>query len=209
MEPASSPAPVPGETAPTETSATAPSPARAAAATSPRLAAKEGRRPRDMVLSLLVLLVPVALLMTYYKVVLDGEKPHRVKAESLASTLSAAERVFPVAQAAGLSTDWYITSAHFRREEGGSTLRLGYVDPAEKPILMVQSNITATTLVPAEVGAQGERIGAYRTDRRTWMRYTGRPGEMALIVTEQNRTIVIIGNDDDTANLEKLASSLS
>jgi hypothetical protein len=152
-----------------------------------------------------VLLLPIALLMTFYKVVLDGERPITVDP---ASAIASASRDFPVAQPAALGDDWYVTSANFRRGDGGSTLRIGYVDPEEKPILLVQSNIAAATLVPAEVGAEGRRTGAYRTDRRTWLVYSGRPGETALIVTEQSRTMVILGESTDTANLEKLASAL-
>lgn len=174
-------------------------------ATSPRLAAREERRPRDMILSLLVLLVPIALFLTFYRVVLDGDQPISVDPTS---SIELAGREFPVAQPRDLGDDWHVTSANFRRENGGATLRLGYVDPDDKPILLVQSTVAPATLVPAEVGAEGQRIGAYRNDERTWMRYTGRENETALILTEQNRTIVIIGNSADTTNLEKLASSL-
>ncbi|MEU8655182.1 DUF4245 domain-containing protein [Actinoplanes philippinensis] len=172
---------------------------------SPRLAAREERRPRDMILSLLVLLVPIALFLGFYRVILDGDKPISVDPTS---SIELATREFPVAQPDGLGDDWHVTSANFRREDTGATLRLGYVDPDGKPVLLVQSDIEPATLVPAEVGAQGKRTGTYRTGERTWMRYTGREDETALIVTEQARTIVIIGNSAGTTNLEKLAASL-
>ncbi|MFC4067492.1 DUF4245 domain-containing protein [Actinoplanes subglobosus] len=175
------------------------------AAASPRLSPREGRRPRDMILSLLVLLVPIALFLTFYRVVLEGDRPIAVDPTS---SIELATREFPVAQPAGLGDDWHVTSANFRREDGGATLRLGYVDPDGRPILLVQSNVAPATLVPAEVGPQGERIGAYRTDERTWMRYRGRESETALIATEQASTIVIIGDGADTTNLEKLAAAL-
>jgi hypothetical protein len=180
----------------------APAPAPAAA---PRLAAREERRPRDMILSLLVLLVPIALFLTFYRVVLDGDKPISVDPTS---SIELATREFPVARPDGLGDGWHVTSANFRREDTGATLRLGYVDPDDQPILLVQSNIAPATLVPAEVGAEGQRTGAYRSGERTWMRYTGRENETALILTEQTRTIVIIGDSADTTNLEKLAASL-
>ncbi|WP_433792154.1 DUF4245 domain-containing protein [Actinoplanes sp. CA-252034] len=156
-------------------------------------------------MSLLVLLVPIALFLGFYRVVLDGDKPISVDPTS---SIELATREFPVARPAGLGDDWHVTSANFRREDTGATLRLGYVDPDGKPILLVQSTVEAATLVPAEVGAQGQRVGAYRSGERTWMRYTGREDETALIVTEQTRTIVILGNSADTTNLEKLASAL-
>ncbi|HWS37976.1 MAG TPA: DUF4245 domain-containing protein [Actinoplanes sp.] len=173
----------------------------------PRLAPKEGRRPRDMIISLLVLLIPIALLMGFYRVVLDGDRPVSVDP---ASSIDLASRVFPVAVPAGLTEDddWHITSANFRREDGGATLRLGYIPPTDKAILMIQSSVDPNTLVPAEVGAEGKRTGSFRTEARTWMQYSGRVGETVLIWTEQDRTVVLIGDSGDTANLEKLAAAI-
>jgi hypothetical protein len=185
VEPAASPAPV--------------SPA-------PRLSAREGRRPRDMIISLVVLLVPIALILIFYRVVLDGDRPF---AKDPTAAIEMAGREFPVAQTSGLGKDWHITSANFQRQDGGGTLRIGYVDPDDRPLLMIQSNIDAATLVPAEVGAEGKRTGVYRAGDRTWLQYSGRPGQTALIATEQQRTIVIIGESPGLGNVEKLAASLS
>ncbi|MEU4562123.1 DUF4245 domain-containing protein [Actinoplanes sp. NPDC023936] len=178
------------------TSVPAPAPAR--------LAPKEGRRPRDMAYSLLVLLVPIALVMIFWKVVLDGDKPIP---KDTTSAIQSASRQFTVVQPAGLSEDWYVTSATFREENGGATLRLGYVDPDADPILLVQSTVPAATLVPAEVGEKGKRTGTFRAGNRTWMTYSGRPGETAFIVTEQNRTILLIG-ETDREDMETLAAAL-
>lgn len=173
----------------------------------PRLAPKEARRPRDMIISLAVLLIPIALLMGFYRVVLEGDRP---VSTDPTSSIELASREFPVAQPAGLTEDqdWHVTSANFRRENGGATLRLGYVPPSDKAILMIQSTVDPSMLVPAEVGEEGRRTGTFRTDQRTWLQYDGRPGETALIATEQTRTIVIIGDRGDTENLERLASAL-
>lgn len=173
----------------------------------PRLAPKEGRRPRDMIISLLVLLIPIALIMGFYRVVLDGDRPVSVDPSS---SIDLASREFPVAVPTGLTEaqDWHLTSANFRRVDGGSTLRIGYIPPSDKAILMIQSNVDPNTLVPAEVGAEGKRTGAFRTDQRTWMQYSGRAGETVLIWTEQDRTTILIGDSGDTANLEKLAAAI-
>ncbi|KHD72708.1 hypothetical protein MB27_40570 [Actinoplanes utahensis] len=159
-----------------------------------------------MIMSLAVLLVPIALIMIFYRVVLDGDKPVTVDPSS---AIQQASKEFTVAQPAGLSDDWHVSSAIFRRADGGATLRLGYVDPADKPILLVQSTTDAAALVKAEVSEAPTRTGTFRTDRRTWMVYDGRPGETAMIATERSHTIVILGQDGDTKNLEQLASSLS
>jgi hypothetical protein len=41
-----------------------------------------------------------------------------------------------------------------------------------------------------------------------WRLYDARPGEQALVLAEQNRTIIVVGRTE-TKNLETLASSLS
>ncbi|WP_374238251.1 DUF4245 domain-containing protein [Actinoplanes sp. DH11] len=178
----------------------APAPAEPA-----RLKPREARRPRDMIFSLLVLLVPIALLLTFYRVVLNGDEPIT---KDPTSAIQLASREFTVAEPTGLSEDWRVTSANFQRVEGGATLRIGYVDPDDDPVLLVQSTVPAETLVPAEVGKDGKRIGAFRTDARTWLVYSGRPGETSLVATEQNRTVVVVGSTD-RKNLETLAGSLS
>ncbi|BBH64740.1 hypothetical protein ACTI_14250 [Actinoplanes sp. OR16] len=158
-----------------------------------------------MIYSLLVLLVPIALVMVFWKVVLDGDKP---LTRDPSSAIQSASREFTVAQPAGLSDDWYVQSANFQKTDTGATLRIGYVDPDADPILLVQSTVPAETLVPAEVGDEGKRTGTFRAGNRTWMTYTGRPGETAFIVTEQNRTIVLVG-ETKQKNMETLAAALS
>jgi hypothetical protein len=170
----------------------------------PRLTKREGRSTRDMALSLLVLLVPIALLLVFYRVVLSGDEPLTVDP---ASSFQLAEKEFTVLRPTGLGTDWRVTAATFKRDSGGAILRIGYVDPDDAPMQLVESTQPAETLVPAEVGKEGKRIGAYRTEQRTWMVYSGRPGETALILTEANRTVLIVGKSDQST-LEKLAASL-
>ncbi|GLW29605.1 DUF4245 domain-containing protein [Actinoplanes regularis] len=170
----------------------------------PRLTKREGRSPRDMALSLLVLIVPIALMLTFYRVVLSGDEPLTVDPTS---SIELASREFTVLVPAGLSADWRVTTANFKRESGGATLRIGYVDPDDSPVQLVESTTPAESLVPAEVGKDGKRTGAYRTDARSWMVYSGRPEETVLIYTEGKRTVLIIGKTDQK-NLESLASAL-
>ncbi|BCY14945.1 DUF4245 domain-containing protein [Actinoplanes sp. L3-i22] len=171
---------------------------------SPRLSKREGRSPRDMALSLVVLMVPIVLLLAFYRVVLSGDEPLTVDP---ASSIDLASREFTVLAPTGLGPDWRVTTATFKRESGGATLRIGYVDPDDKPVQLVESTIPADTLVPAEVGKDGKRTGIYRTDARSWLVYSGRPKETALIYTEAKRTVLIIGQTS-RPNLENLANSL-
>jgi hypothetical protein len=172
----------------------------------PRLARREERSPRDMALSLAVLIVPIALLLIFYRLVLSGDSPVTVDA---APTIQEAQQaaVFPVAVSQGLGDDWHTSSATFSRQPNGATLRIGYVDKDKDPVQLVQSSVPAATLLPAELSTDAKPAGTFRAANGVWRRYDGRPGEKALVLAEQNRTIVVVGRTD-VANLQTLAASL-
>ena len=171
-----------------------------------RLARGEGRSPRDMVLSLTVLLVPIALLLIFYRVVLSGDAPVVVD-PSPAIQEARQAAAFTVVLPQGLSDDWRVSSATFGRRSGGATLRVGYLDPDDDPVQLVQSSVPAATLLESELGRDAEALEKYRTPAGVWRLYNGRPGEQALVLTEPARTIVVVGNTDVT-NLQTLATSL-
>ena len=175
--------------------------------TPPRLGRREERAPRDMVLSLAVLLVPIALLLIFYRVVLSGDAPVTVDPSA---TIQEAQQAaaFAVTVPKGLGDDWHTSSATFQRQAAGMTLRLGYVDPDKDPVLLVESSVPAATLLPGELGADAKALGNYRTQAGVWRLYDGRPGEKALVLAEPARTIVVVGKTDPK-NLETLASALS
>ena len=203
VEPAS-PAPA---TRPTEPTGTPPEPAEVSGEEAPvRLERGQERSPRDMVMSLAVLLIPIALLLTFYRVVLSGDAPITVDA---APTIQEAQQaaIFPVAVPAGLSDDWHTSSATFRRQENGATLRIGYVDPDDDPIQLVESSVAAATLLPTELTTAAKPIDNFRAPNGVWRLYESRPGEKALVLAEQNRTIIVVGKTD-VENLETLAASL-
>ncbi len=157
-------------------------------------------------MSLAVLLIPIALLLTFYRLVLDGDKPVAVDP---APTIQEAQqaKAFTVLLPQGLGDDWHTSSATFRRAENGATLRIGYVDPDKDPIQLVQSSVPSATLLPIELSKDAEPVGNFRAGTGVWRLYNGRPGERALVLADQTRTVVIVGKTDDD-NLEALAGSL-
>jgi hypothetical protein len=159
-----------------------------------------------MAMSLLILLIPIALLLTFYRVVLGGDEPVRVDPSSAIQQARSAA-AFPVAEPAGLGDDWIVTAATFQRAEDGATLRLGYLDPDDDSVLLVQSSVSADTLVPAELGKEGRRTGTFRDEAQSWLRYEGRPGEVSLVLVEQGRTIIVVGRTA-AENIEELAAAL-
>jgi hypothetical protein len=159
-----------------------------------------------MVMSLAVLLVPIALLLVFYRVVLSGDAPVTVDPGSAISEARQAA-AFAVVEPHELGDDWHVSSATFSRQSGGITLRLGYVDPDKDPVQLVQSSVPADSLLPGELGSSAKALGNFRTTAGVWRVYDGRPGEQALVLADQPRTIVIVGRTD-LKNLEALASSL-
>ncbi|HET6530572.1 MAG TPA: DUF4245 domain-containing protein [Actinoplanes sp.] len=171
------------------------------------LGRREGRSPRDMALSLVVLLVPIALLLTFYRVVLSGDAPVTVDPTSAIGQARSAG-AFPVLVPQALGDDWHVTAATFRRADDGATLRLGYVAPDDDSALLVQSSVPAATLLPAELGQDAKPLASFRAANGVWRTYQTRPGENALVLAGPDRTVVVVGNADEE-HLEKLASSLA
>ncbi len=157
-------------------------------------------------MSLAILLIPIALLLTFYRLVLDGDKPVAV---DVAPTIQTAQqaKLFSVLVPQGLGDDWHASSATFKRAEDGATLRIGYVDPDKDPIQLVESSVPSATLLPIELSKQSEQIGNFRADSGVWRLYNGRPGEKALVLADESRTVVVVGKTD-VKNLEALVGSL-
>jgi hypothetical protein len=176
------------------------------AADGEQLGQRAERSPRDMAMSLAVLLVPIALVLIFYRFVLSGDAPVTV---DTASTIQEAQsaKVFPIA-VPKLGNDWHATSATWQKTATGGTLRIGYVDPDKDPIQLIESNVDSQTLARTELTTAAAQIGRFQTGGSTWSLYTGRPGEQGLVLFDQNRTIIIVGRAK-AENLEALASALS
>ncbi|WP_446218353.1 DUF4245 family protein [Micromonospora sp. IBHARD004] len=163
------------------------------------------RSPRDMALSLLVLLVPIALLLAFYRGFLGGDEPVTVDPAPAVQEARAAN-AFPVSTPAGLASDWRTISARYQAEPGGTTLRIGYLTPEGRGAQLVQSNVPAEKLLPAELSG-GQPLGAADLPGGSWQRYTARGNEQALVLLEPTRTVIVVG-DAGEAELRQLAGAL-
>lgn len=164
------------------------------------------RSPKDMAISLLVLLVPIALLLAFYRGFLGGDQATVVDpAPALDSAQAAA--AFPVSQPQGLDAGWRTVRADFRTVEDGSTLRLGYLSPEGRGAQIVQSSVPPELLLPTELTDQGQPQGRTDLAGRTWQRYTARGNEQAFVLLEPDRTVIVVGDARDT-ELRELAGAL-
>ncbi|GLY95668.1 hypothetical protein Acsp02_29230 [Actinoplanes sp. NBRC 103695] len=159
-----------------------------------------------MVISLLVLLIPIALLLTFYRVVLSGDAPITVDPAATIQEAQAAA-AFPIAVPGDLGDDWHTTSATWRKTVDGSTLRLGYVAPDDDSALVIESNVPPEQLLPAELGKEAKPRGTVRAGEAAWRSYLARPGELALVLNDQQRTIIVVGTAAPE-HLQTLAAAL-
>ncbi|HEX5542243.1 MAG TPA: DUF4245 domain-containing protein [Micromonospora sp.] len=191
---------------PTEHVPGPPSPAGSDDSVAAPPAARSERSAKDMAMSLLILLLPVALLFAFHQVVLDGDEPAVIDPAPAVETARVAG-TFPVSEPAGLDARWRPIRADFRREESGHTLRIGYVTPNDEGVQLVQSNVPADRLLPAELTKSSQPRGTVEVAGRSWQRYSARPGEWALVLLEPERTVIVVGSTGES-ELRQLAEKI-
>ncbi|MFC4020579.1 DUF4245 family protein [Micromonospora sp. GCM10011542] len=169
-------------------------------------AAKSERSPKDMAISLLVLLIPIALLLAFYRGFLGGDQARTVDPAPAIEQARAAN-VFPVSQPEGLGSDWRTVSATYQLVEGGANLRIGYLTPEGRGVQLVQSNVPAERLLPTELTDQGRPEGQTDLGGRTWQRYSTQGRQQALVLLEPARTVIVMGDARDN-ELRQLATAL-
>jgi Protein of unknown function (DUF4245) len=172
-------------------------------ASAPPPAARSGRSPRDMALSLAVLLVPVFLLLIVYRLVFSGDAPIGVNAGDTWATARHGAH-YAVLEPAGLPAKWTVISATF----AGGTLRVGYVTPDAAGLQLIESDQPVDRLLPAELGTDARPGDLVTIGGRQWRTYpVARDGNRALVLADADRTTIVIGTASDT-DLRTLAAAL-
>jgi hypothetical protein len=111
------------------------------------------RRPRDMALSLIVLLIPVVLVIVMYRTLYQGDSVVTVDpTETIGSAQRAGITDLPPATA---PQGWSIISATFR----DGVLRIGYVDQHQKGAQLAQARGTLAEPRAGEKSMSGSRNG--------------------------------------------------
>jgi hypothetical protein len=157
---------------------------------------------RDMVISLVVLLIPVALIVTIFRL-RGGEDAVTVDPTSVIAQARAAGR-FPVTTPVGLPAGWRSVSAVYQPSGATATLRLGYLSPSGGGLQLVQSNEPVDTVMTRELG---DHIRPTGTSASGWQRYDVRTDETALVRLDPGRTVIVVGQIDP-AEMESFTASL-
>jgi hypothetical protein len=163
------------------------------------------RTARDLVISLLVLLVPIAFIVAVFR--LQGGEDPVVIDPSPAMAQAEAAGEFPVSRPDGLAEGWRPVSAVYRREDTGAILRVGYLTPAGAGVQLIESNQPAEDLLRRELGDSVSPTGTVDISGRQWQSYQVRGDERALVQTGQDRTLIVIGRGGSD-ELRALAASL-
>jgi hypothetical protein len=158
-----------------------------------------GRTPRDLALSLGVLLVPIAVLLIVYRW-LGGESATVLDAGPTYDEARTAH-VFTVLEPAGLPSGWQVASAQFRRTDAGAVLRVGYRAPGGTTAQLVESDGTLAS------DLSGGRPDGNGFAGRQWQWYRFADGARALVRTDPGRTVAVLGRGD-AAQLAVLAGAL-
>jgi hypothetical protein len=146
---------------------------------------RSARRPRDMVFSMIVLLIPVLLIVLAYRNLYGGDTVVTVDpAEAIGSAQRAG--LTPTPPTAG-PTDWQTVAAQFQ----DGTLRLGLRGPDGEGLQLVQSTLPAAELVRAELDAAAVPAGQLEVDQRSWQRFTAGDKEALLLDLPTSRVLVI------------------
>jgi hypothetical protein len=161
-----------------------------------------GRGARDIILSMLVLLVPLALVVALFRFQ-GGESVQTVDTAPAIADAQAAR--FPLAVPTQLDSGWRPLSAVFQRS-GGLTLRIGYLTPNGDTAQLVESNRPETALLDDTIGSRP--AGTTRPiGGEDWQHYDLANGNRAFVLTSADRTLVVYGSASD-AELGVLAASL-
>jgi hypothetical protein len=170
------------------------------------VAARLSRRPRDMIISVGLLLVVVFALFGLYRF-LGGDEPTTVDPGPVYAQARDA-KAFPVLEPAGLGSDWSAVSAAYQQQTGGGVLRIGWRTPGDSTMQLVESNVAPDILFTRELGPDARATGEVaEINGRQWQIYEARDGDRALVLQEPERTVILIGQASED-ELKQFATAL-
>ena len=150
--------------------------------------ARRIRRPRDMVLSLAALLVPIVLAILVGRF-LYGDSTTATADPGVALSGAARASMSPL-PAAAVPDGWKLVNAAYR----DGVLRLGYLTADDQGVQLIQGSGDPDVLIHAELTGTGRELGQVDVAGSSWHRWTGRAGESALVRRDGPATIIVLGS---------------
>jgi hypothetical protein len=167
--------------------------------------AERSRRPRDMVISIGVLLAIVAVLCGVYSFLGGGDSAAVDPGPAFAEARSSA--AFPVLEPQGLSDDWKPVRALYQPQQSGAELRVGYETPKDGTVQLIEGSLPPEEMLRRELGGERTAKGTVDVSGKAWESFPARDGERALVLREAGRTVIIVGKASED-ELKQLAGAL-
>jgi len=158
-----------------------------------------------MALSLIVLLVPVVIVVAIFR--FGGGEQTVVVDPSTAIARARASAAFGVLAPTDLPAGWQTVSASYRRVSEGAVLRIGFVTSSGGALQLIETDERVESVIDRELGDRRRPLGPVTLAGRSWESYEARAGERALVLADDDRTVVVIGRAE-AAEVDALASSL-
>src|SRR5258705_12992171 len=118
----------------------------------PATPSRAGRSGRDMAISMVVLLIPLALVVAIFR--LRGGEDVQIVDPSSAIASAQSAKLFPVAAPTGLAAGWRPLSAQFARDGATGALRVGYLTPNDGQGQLIETNAASARLTSLEFAGQ-------------------------------------------------------
>lgn len=164
-----------------------------------------GRRPRDMIISLAVLLVPIGVVFVGWRFLMSGQDVNPV---DFGESVDEAKRAgLSVVEPDGLSDQW-VPISHSVDGKGGVTLRIGYHTPDEAGVQLVESDAEPETVLEASLGPEPRKSGGKELAGREWTVYKTVDGHNAYVSETEDMTIAVVG-DAAIAELDEFVGTLN
>ncbi|HEV2344889.1 MAG TPA: DUF4245 domain-containing protein [Actinocrinis sp.] len=169
---------------------------------------------RDMLLSLAVIAVPIAVVLAI-EPSKPGDPVHVIDAASFQTTLSAARQAepFTVLAPSGLPADWRLTSAYY--QPPGATAgdwHVGYLTPSGGYAALEQVTEPLAAFLTDQHSDASPNTAAQITGATpgVWQRYTGTTpaGLRTIMYYNDSKSTVIVAGSASLTELEQLATAL-
>ena len=172
-------------------------------------------RSRDMVISMAVLLVPIAIIVWWFTVTPEPE-PQAVDVDGTL-TRALAETPYPLLRAGDLGDGWIPARVAWAKEGDpwitsepatGNWWQVGYLSP-EQVYFGVQQRDGAAGAFVADTTREGKPLGgAVELAGRSWERFESDDGRTRSLVHADDEVTSIVTADTDFTQLEAFASTL-
>jgi hypothetical protein len=164
----------------------------------------------DMVRSLGVLVVVVALTLIFVPGLLHPSKSQRFSAVGYSDFTEGFKQVTTIDALVptGLASGWYANSGALTHSGDDANLRIGWVTPDKNYLALDESNEPAKEFISGVLGSGGLKVtGSLQIDGATWTRSTSDQGEASIAGTF-NGVVVVITGSGTSAEQSQLAAAL-